>query len=851
MLTINKSKSKSSLSSKKILKSTKINNNNQNLTNTENNSPNISNNQNKLFDLHVFRKIKSNNYNNQEKCKSNDKKWGINYQTNPKFEKFDQKYYTAGDFNDFDKYGILSSLYYLSDESKTINKNIPNKNINAKKICKLYKNIDIVSIINTFTYIFYKFKKGIFIIIHNNQLALFLPFSNANYINNWYDKIYFSLEEKKLLEENDYDKIQHILTKNARDFSQKYYDQFKARGLEFNRKKWVGNGCYFQNSYRSYEGEHDIDVFKTFIEELCKHRSIPNVQFFLNYRDFPILKKDLTEPYEHLFDSDKVPIEKKYAFSKFCPIFSQSTTDNYADLLIPTSDEWIMHSGKFFSGCSNSYQESQFKNMVHDWTKKKEMVVFRGSATQCGSTIDSNQRLKAAQLGYEYPKILDVGITSWKERMKKYKGEEMKIIDKNKFHFDVVQPLTRQQQSEYKYILHIPGYVGAFRLASEFRMHSVILIVNSEHKLWFTHLLVPYEHFIPVKNDLSDLLDITKWCIKNDKKCKKIAENSYHFYQKYLTKNGLFDYMQTTLTQIYLNRNLKNPLNIKKTKKNIAVISLFRPQKETNRESQRKLFIQYMNRVLPKYCNYHIYIIEQSQDGEKFCIAKLKNIGFEISSKKDKYDAFLFTDIDHLFDYDLLPYCVQKPKYPMCLAYNGTRYRKNNELDKFFGGTNIFSEKDFKKINGYSINYHGWGYEDRSLLLRVHLSGINNIQYPKIGQVVDTEMTLNYKPVELIAKTKQPKNIAETTGYEKVLLEPTYWKKNGLNNLDYKIIKTTQINISTTQIKVDLLIKQDKKKYPYLFPVPNNMNNYQFEQFKKKYKTTIHDYLEKIKVNFV
>ena len=124
MLTINKSKSKSksSLSSKKILKSTKINNNNQNLTNTENNSPNISNNQNKLFDLHIFRKIKSNNYNNQEKCKSNDKKWGIKYQTNPKFEKFDQKYYTAGDFNDIDKYGILSSLYYLSDESKTINK---------------------------------------------------------------------------------------------------------------------------------------------------------------------------------------------------------------------------------------------------------------------------------------------------------------------------------------------------------------------------------------------------------------------------------------------------------------------------------------------------------------------------------------------------------------------------------------------------------------------------------------------------------------------------------------------------------------------------------------------------------
>jgi hypothetical protein len=848
-----KSKPKSPISSKKIYKSTIINTNIQNLTNTENNTPSISTNKNTLFNMNVFTKINSNNYNTQENCLKNKKKY---FQTNPKFEKFDQKYYTCGDYDDFDKYGILSSLYFLSDhDSKNnINKNILNKIKKNKSLFKLYNNIDIQSIINTFTYIFYKFKKGIFVIIHNNQLALFLPFSNAHYINNWYDKIYFSLEEKKLLQENDYEKIQHIIKQKTREFAEKYPDQFKARGLEFNRKKWVANGCVFQNHFKSYEGGHDIDVFKTFINQLCKNRSIPNVQFFINYRDFPILKKDLTEPYFHLFDSDNIPIEKKYAFSKFCPIFSQSNTDNYADLLIPTSDEWIMHSQKFFTDdCSNSYQPDMFKNMISDWSKKINKVVFRGSATQCGSDLDTNQRLKAAQLGFEHPDILDVGITSWKQRMKKYKNQEMKIIDTKQFEFDLVPPLTRKQQSTYKFILHIPGYVGAFRLSSEFRLHSTLLIVNSDYKLWFSDLLVPYTHFVPVKEDLSDLLEISKWCIKNDKKCKVIAQNGYDFYQKYLTKDGLFDYMQTTLTQIYLNRNLKNPLSVKKTKKNIAVITLFRPQKETNRESQRKLFIQYMNRVLPQYCDYHIYIIEQSDDGEKFSIAKLKNIGFEISSKKDKYDAFLFTDIDHLFDYDLLPYIVQKPKYPMCLAYKGTRYSKNFKLgDKpFFGGTNIFSEKDFKKINGYSINYQGWGYEDQSLLMKVHLSGINNIQYPENGQIVDTEMTLNMKPVKVENKTKYNEQKFETLGYEKLLIEPKYWNKNGLNNLDYKLLKTTKVNDFTTQYKVDLLLGQDRKKYPELFPKNNNMTTNQFKQFKRNVKIQLYEYFKKIKVHFV
>ena len=167
-----------------------------------------------------------------------------------------------------------------------------------------------------------------------------------------------------------------------------------------------------------------------------------------------------------------------------------------------------MHSQKYFSsiGCGDSYQEKEFRNMVTNWSKKKSMAVFRGSATQCGTTIDNNQRLKAAQLGHEYPKLLDVGITGWKERMKKNQGKSIQIIDKKSFSFQQASPLSRVQQSEYKYVLHITGYVAAFRLASEFRMHSVILLVESDYYLWFSHLLVPYVHYVPVKRDLSDLI---------------------------------------------------------------------------------------------------------------------------------------------------------------------------------------------------------------------------------------------------------------------------------------------------------------------------------------------------------
>jgi hypothetical protein len=65
--------------------------------------------------------------------------------------------------------------------------------------------------------------------------------------------------------------------------------------------------------------------------------------------------------------------------------------------------------------------------------------------------------------------------------------------------------------------------------------------------------------------------------------------------------------------------------------------------------------------------------------------------------------------------------------------------------------------------------------------------------------------------------------------YEKLYNNLTLWNENGLNNLDYKIIKTRKINDHTTQIKVDLLKSSDEKKYPQWFPTAENKK---FEQLK-------------------
>ena len=75
-------------------------------------------------------------------------------------------------------------------------------------------------------------------------------------------------------------------------------------------------------------------------------------------------------------------------------------------------------------------------------------------------------------------------------------------------------------------------------------MGCVILLVESEWKMWYSSMLKPNTHYIPIKKDLSDLLAKIKWCRYNDDKCKIIANNAKKFYNKYLQKDGILDYMQ-------------------------------------------------------------------------------------------------------------------------------------------------------------------------------------------------------------------------------------------------------------------------------------------------------------------
>lgn len=493
-------------------------------------------------------------YYTKEEClkSSRDKK-----QTNPRYKNFRQTHFTAGDEEQFQSYrDATNGDICVPQISLKGNLFIDQPFQEWHK----YSNLRADAVINTFRYIFHKFKKGIFVKIVNNKLRVFLPFSKHKFTNEWSHKI--QVDKAK------YGTIIDFLRRISETEGRRFYPRYVNENID----EWYGNNCLIRYEYPVSEGESNVGNMKNMLEELCNTYKIPDIEFFINRRDFPILTRDGTEPYNNIWGTSQLPLVS-HSYDQYVPILSMSRSNRYADMLFPTWEDWARiqsYENKWFPRTCRDYNE----NFDIPWSDKKPTAVFRGGTTGCGVTVNTNPRLKVAYIsattapdenGVPY---LDAGVTNWNLRPRKLQNEKyLNTIEIDNLPFGLLQRLTPKEQSAYKYIINIDGHVTAYRLSIELSMGSVILLVDSPWKIWYSDLLVPYVHYVPVKADLSNLVEQIKWCRENDSKCEQIAKNAVNFFNLYLQKKGVLDYIQKTLVDlknevgVYL-YNTSSPLDL-------------------------------------------------------------------------------------------------------------------------------------------------------------------------------------------------------------------------------------------------------------------------------------------------
>ncbi|CAL44690.1 104.6 Tyrosine protein kinase/Liposaccharide-modifying enzyme [Spodoptera frugiperda ascovirus 1a] len=281
------------------------------------------------------------------------------------------------------------------------------------------------------------------------------------------------------------------------------------------------------------------------LQELCVTRRVADVDFIVNYRDHPVCSSDGSMAYANDFEI-RSTVENNARIVRPLGVCSGVGFD---DTPVPNQDDWERLRNSSV-GCQ------QIRTIP--WHLKKSVAVFRGSSTGRGVTGDPesplvNRRMQLARMSVLHPDRIDAGITKWNLRPRVHGG----VV-----HFPDVtrepplkQHLSYDEQSTYKYIVHVDGHVAAFRLGAELFTDSLILKVDSPWRVWFSHMLKPMVHYVPVAADLSDLLEKIEWCRANDDLCEKIASQARSFAVWNLCRRSLMNHLAAVVNNCTLIHN--------------------------------------------------------------------------------------------------------------------------------------------------------------------------------------------------------------------------------------------------------------------------------------------------------
>ena len=146
-----------------------------------------------------------------------------------------------------------------------------------------------------------------------------------------------------------------------------------------------------------------------------------------------------------------------------------------------------------------------------------------------GNIKTNEMRSVLLDIGNQHPDMLDIiNSGDWSKKSDSIKLTSERYIS------------TPELVKKYSILIDIEGCGYSGRLKHLMWSHRPLLLVDRPHKEYFFEYLKEWEHYIPVKRDLSDLLDKTKWCLDNYKIAQQIAENAYQFSKMYLTREACY-----------------------------------------------------------------------------------------------------------------------------------------------------------------------------------------------------------------------------------------------------------------------------------------------------------------------
>nr|XP_023695917.1 KDEL motif-containing protein 1 [Paramormyrops kingsleyae] len=272
--------------------------------------------------------------------------------------------------------------------------------------------------------------------------------------------------------------------------------------------------------YIKTHGEHvGFRIFMdAFLLSLTRKVNVPDVEFFVNLGDWPLEKRT---PSEGLH-----------------PIFSWCGSNDTRDIVLPTYDltESVLETMSRVSLDMMSVQA----NTGPPWGEKNTTAFWRGRDSR-------KERLDLVKLSRAHPDLVDAAFTNFFF----FKHDES-------LYGPLVKHVSFFDFFKFKYQINVDGTVAAYRLPYLLAGGSVVLKQDSGYYEHFYRELRPWEHYIPFRRDLGDLLDKIRWAREHDEESRKIATAGQQFARTHLMGDDIFCYY-FKLLQAYAALQISKP----------------------------------------------------------------------------------------------------------------------------------------------------------------------------------------------------------------------------------------------------------------------------------------------------
>ncbi len=208
---------------------------------------------------------------------------------------------------------------------------------------------------------------------------------------------------------------------------------------------------------------------------------------------------------------------------------AQVREENYNYVYLPLDDD-------FFCYGVNTYFK---KESLPKWEERSSDLCWRGGCSGVGG-IES-LRVRFVKKIYEYNPHTNVRLSVW--------WSCNQNIPTQYFAQPFEDRISYLEFTKHKIFFIVDGACIASNHMYGFACGCVPFMLSNA-KCWFSHLIVPYVHYIPIHYDLSNLIEQIEWVNHNDHEAKIISENAYNFSEMYFSNEYQKKYLRESIDNL-------------------------------------------------------------------------------------------------------------------------------------------------------------------------------------------------------------------------------------------------------------------------------------------------------------